>query len=61
MSLNPTPAIMEVGNRLLVFLKVVSSDVTMGLIYTVIDMEAVEMIKEFSSAAAVSEPSCVVR
>jgi len=51
-----TPVIMEVGDRLLVLLKVVSSDVTRGMIYTIFDMEAVEMIKEFSSAAVVSEP-----
>ncbi len=56
-----TPVIMEVGDRLLVFLKVVSSDVTRGLIYTVFNMKAVEMIKEFSSAAVASEPDCVVR
>ena len=56
-----TPIIMEVGDHLLVFLKVVSSDVTMGMICTVIDMKAVEMIKEFSSAAVASEPGCVVR
>ncbi|MBU7028700.1 MAG: hypothetical protein HXS48_17325 [Theionarchaea archaeon] len=55
-----TPVIMEVGDRLLVFLKVVSSNVTRGMIYTIFDMKAVEMIKEFSSAVVVSKSRCVM-
>jgi len=52
--------IMEVGDRLLVFLKVVSSNVTRGTFCTIYDMKAVEMIKEFSYAVVVSKPGCVM-
>ncbi|MBU7028298.1 MAG: hypothetical protein HXS48_15305 [Theionarchaea archaeon] len=51
---------MEVGDRLLVFLKVVSSNVTRGTFCTIYDMKAVEMIKEFSYAVVVSKPGCVM-
>ncbi|MBU7026969.1 MAG: hypothetical protein HXS48_08505 [Theionarchaea archaeon] len=55
-----TPVIMEVGDRLLVFLKVVSSDVTRGTFCTIYDMKAVGMIKKFSYAVAVTKPGCIM-
>jgi len=44
-----TPVIMEVGDHLLVFLKI-SPHVTRDMFCTIYDMKAKEMIKEFSSA-----------
>ena len=50
-SLAPTtPIIMEVGDHLLVFLKMISSDVARDIFCTIYDMQTKKMIKEFSCA-----------
>mgnify|MGYP001153920899 CR=1 FL=1 len=48
-----TPFIVEVGSHLIVFLNMISSEITRGLFCTIYDMKRKEMIKGFNQAVAV--------
>ena len=50
-----TPVIMEVGTKLLAFLKVVHSDITRDMICTVCDMKTMHMVKRINHAQFISE------